>query len=266
MGRSVSARKLLVVLGALFFFGLSQFPFASQDRKPMDSGIELSGRSDKDPPPEVWHVEDATTKKRVASVDSRWGFTPLPPGQYRLSLLPAGYHPLEIPWSEVTVAPGKTATVKIDAGIELVGRSKEDRPPFQWKVYDIKSQKPVANVEERWGFTPLPPGQYRLSLLPAGYHPLEIPWSEVTVAPGKTATVKIDAGIELVGRSKEDRPPFQWKVYDIKSQKPVANVEERGDSLRYHRASTDSVSFRPVIIRSKSPGLKSPSPRARQPP
>ena len=141
----------------------------------IDAGIELMGRSKEDRPPFQWKVYDIKSQKPVANVEERWGFTPLPPGQYRLSLLPAGYHALEIPLSEVTVAPGKTATVKIDAGIELVGRSKEDRPPFQWKVYDIKSQKPVANVEERWGFTPLPPGQYKVSLLPQGYHALSFP-------------------------------------------------------------------------------------------
>ena len=193
----------------------------------MDSGIELIGRSDKEPPPQVWHVEDAKSKKKVASVDSRWGFTALPPGQYRVSLLPEGWHALEIPWGEVTVDAGKTAKVNIDAGIELVGRSRDDRPPFQWKVYDLKNQKPLANVEQRWGFTPLPPGQYRVSLLPEGYHALEIPWGEVTVDAGKTAKVNIDAGIELVGQSKEDHPPLQWEVYDLKTQKPLAHVHER---------------------------------------
>ena len=130
MGTSIAARKPLLVLGLLFFFSLGRFPAPAQDQKPMDSGIELIGRSDKEPPPQVWHVEDATTNKKVASVDSRWGFTPLPPGQYRVSLLPEGWHALEISWGEVTVDAGKTARLNIDAGIELVGRSKEDRPPF----------------------------------------------------------------------------------------------------------------------------------------
>src|SRR5208283_2139936 len=83
MGTSIAVRKPLLVLGLLFFFSLGRFPAPAQDQKPMDSGIELIGRSDKEPPPQVWHVEDATTNKKVASVDSRWGFTPLPPGQYR---------------------------------------------------------------------------------------------------------------------------------------------------------------------------------------
>ncbi len=227
MGTSIAARKPLLALGLLFFFSLGRFPAAAQDQKPMDSGIELIGRSDKEPPPQVWHLEDAKTKKKVASVDSRWGFTPLPPGQYRVSLLPEGWHALEISWGEVTVDAGKTAKVNIDAGIELVRRSREDRPPFQWKVYDLKNQKPLANVEQSWGFTPLPPGQYRVSLLPVGYHALEIPWGEVTVAAGKTARLNIDAGIELVGQSKEDHPPLQWEVYDLKTQKPLAHVHER---------------------------------------
>src|SRR5208283_524700 len=83
MGTSIAARKPLLALGLLFFFSLGRFPAAAQDQKPMGSWIELIGRSDKEPPPQVWHLEDAKTKKKVASVDSRWGFTPLPPGQYR---------------------------------------------------------------------------------------------------------------------------------------------------------------------------------------
>ncbi len=71
MGTSIAARKPLLVLGLFFFFSLGRFPATAQDQKPMDSGIELIGRSDKEPPPQVWHVEDAKTKKKVASVDSR---------------------------------------------------------------------------------------------------------------------------------------------------------------------------------------------------
>ena len=193
----------------------------------IDAGIELVGRSKEDQPPSQWEVLDLKTQKPMAHVEERWGFTPLPPGQYRVSLLPKGYHTLELPWAEVTVVAGKTATVNIDAGIELVGRSKEDQPPSQWEALDLKTRKPMAHVEERWGFTPMPPGQYRVSLLPKGYHTLELPWAEVTVVAGKTATVNIDAGIELVGRSKEDQPPSQWEALDLKTQKPMAHVEER---------------------------------------
>jgi hypothetical protein len=50
MGTSIAARKPLLVLGLLFFFSLGRFPAAAQAQKPRDSGIELSGRSDKEPP------------------------------------------------------------------------------------------------------------------------------------------------------------------------------------------------------------------------
>ncbi len=222
-----AAHRLLLLLGLLLFFSLNRVSNAIQNQKPGDSGVELVGRSDKEPPPLLWHLEDAQTNKRVTTVESRWGFAPLPPGRYRLSLLPDGYHPLELAWSEVTVSAGKTTKVIIDAGIELAGRSPEDRRPAYWEVFDLKNPKPVAHVAERFGFTPLPPGRYRLSLLPDGYHPLELAWSEVTVSAGKTTKVYIDAGIELAGRSKDDRPPLHWEVFDLKNPKPVAHVAER---------------------------------------
>ena len=131
----------------------------------------------------------------MAHVEERWGFTPLPPGQYRVSLLPKGYHTLELPWAEVTVVAGKTATVKIDSGVDLVGRAKGDRPLSQWEVLDLKTQKPVSHVEERWGFTPMPPGEYAVSGGPHAF-----PWAEVKVASGQVVTVCIPDVPERLGR------------------------------------------------------------------
>jgi hypothetical protein len=177
-------------------------PAAAQEER---TGIELAGRSDKDEPPEDWYVYDAKDKgadrKRIARVHKMWGFTKLPAGDYAVGVVPPGSSALEVTWGEVSVAEGKVTTVKIDSGIELSGRSDKDDPLRDWFAYDAKggkeNRKPAARVYSRWGFTPLPPGEYEVTVLPRGNSTIELPWTKVAVAAGKTAAVNIASGIDL---------------------------------------------------------------------
>ena len=193
------------------------------------------------------------------------GLHAVPPGQYRVSLLPKGYHTLELPWAEVTVVAGKTATVNIDAGIELVGRSKEDQPPSQWEALDLRTRKPMAHVEERWGFTPMPPGQYRVSLLPKGYHTLELPWAEVTVVAGKTATVTLMPGSSWWDGRKKISPLRSGRLSTSRPGNRWPMLRNAGASRPCRRASTGSACFRRAITRWSFPGLRSRWSRARRP-
>jgi len=57
------------------------------------------------------------------------------------------------------------------SGIELSGRSKDEPGLEYWNVYDAKTNKQVAHVYNRWGFTPLPPDRiawdwFRLAVTP----------------------------------------------------------------------------------------------------
>src|SRR5439155_23831615 len=126
----------------------------------VNSGIEVTGRFEKEPPLQYWHVDDAKTKKRLTSVHARWGFLPLPPGKYTVTIQPRDG--TELPWTTLTVTRGKTAPVTINSGIELSGKSDKDPPLENWYVQDARKkrdQEAVARVQRRWGFTPLPPGR-----------------------------------------------------------------------------------------------------------
>jgi hypothetical protein len=47
-------------------------------------------------------------------------------------------------------------------GIELGWRSLQTTPPRWWDVIDAATKQRVIRVEQRWGFTPLPPGTYHV--------------------------------------------------------------------------------------------------------
>src|SRR5208282_1614049 len=90
-------------------------------------------------------------------------------------------------------------------------------------AFDLKTQKPVAHVYERWGFTPLPPGQYRVSLLPVGYHALELPWGEVTVVAVRFPDVPERlARVMRVGRKTEkELDPVNYKKLEEEIEKAI---------------------------------------------
>ncbi len=66
---------------------------------------------------------------------------------------------MEVPWSEITLTEGKTAAVEIKSGVELVA-AKGAKPPEYWTVEDSKTRSQLAKVHQRFGSTPLPPGDY----------------------------------------------------------------------------------------------------------
>src|SRR5204862_6715867 len=100
-------------------------------------------------------------------------------------------------------------------------RSDKDQPLEDWFAYDTSagnapndSHKPAARVHQRWGFAPLPPGEYAVTVRAEGAGSKEIPWGKVTVDTDKVAALKLDSGIELVVASKDAPPPKLWSVFD----------------------------------------------------
>jgi Mg-chelatase subunit ChlD len=190
------------------------------------SGVELVGRSGGDEPPEHWEVIAKDTGKVVAHTWQRWGFTPLPPGAYAIRLLPRGHDALEIPWRDVRVEGGRATRVAVDSGVELRGRGDDAEAPEHWEAVGKDTGKVVAHTWQRWGFTPLPPGEYAIRLLPRGHEAVEVPWRDVTVEAGATARVDVGSGVEVVGRPGQEPVEF-WHVQDAKSGAPSAKVYRR---------------------------------------
>ncbi len=183
-----------------------------------DTGIELVGQTQDSPPPKYWYVFDVKdTENYLIYVDTGWGFTPLPPGEYLIKLTPGELGSTAVVWSTVKVEPGKTTIVKIDSGIELVGAAEDSPPPKYWYVFDAKDPgEYLTYVDTHWGVTPLPPGEYLIKLTPGEMGSSPIQWATVKVETGKITTIKIDSGIELVGQTEDSLPPKYWYVFDAK--------------------------------------------------
>lgn len=132
----------------------------------IDSGITISGSERWSAPPKWWFVDDAAGK-RVAQVYNRWGFTPLPPGSYRITIIPQGDRSVSIDWEVIEITDGEVSQLTLTSGIELKPGNYEGPMPDWWLVDNAEGER-VAQIKKRWGFTPLPPGQYKVEL-PFGY-------------------------------------------------------------------------------------------------
>jgi len=215
----------LFTFGVLLVSALTLFllPSASSPAFAADSGITLLGRSAQDQPPEWWFVEKAGTKERVAQVQKRWGFTRLPPGEYRLTLLLRGQQEF-VEWGPVTVDKDQVTTVKVTSGVDASGGAQQP-PPEAWFVEKAGTKERVAQVQKRWGFLPLPPGTYRLTLLLRGQQEF-VEWGPVTVDEDQVTPINAAAGIALTGGPQQP-PPEAWFVDDATTKKRVAQVQKR---------------------------------------
>jgi len=187
----------------------------------LDSGIELSGRTADEKPVYSWHVFDAAGNKEIAAVSERWGFTPLPPGEYRVKVR---QYNSTVDWAKFTVKPGEVVNLKIDSGVELSGRTADEKPVYSWHVFDAAGKKEIAMISERWGFTPLPPGEYRVKVR---QYNSTVDWAKFTVKPGEVVNLKIESGVELSGRTADEKPVYSWHVFDAAGKKEIAVVSER---------------------------------------
>src|SRR3569623_706705 len=118
---------------------------------------------------------------------------------------------MEIEWQKVKVEDGKVPNVEISSGIELLGRNDEEPAPETWYIADAETNQHVAKVHQRWGFTPLPAGEYIVGLLPQGYKAVEIEWQKVKTSEGKVSTVEVNSGIEMVEPEGAKEAP-EWII------------------------------------------------------
>src|SRR5581483_8143122 len=99
----------------------------------------------------------------------------------------------ETRYATVTVEGDRVTVVQVDSGIELAGRSPQERAPARWFAYDATSDQLVAQVDGRWGFTPLPPGKYVVSVL-QHFGEKEVRYAAVEVEAGTVTTVRVGSG------------------------------------------------------------------------
>jgi len=126
---------------------------------------------------------------------------------------------------KLPVAVGEPVIVTDDSGIELTGRTADEPPPLDWRVYDAETEEQVKRIRNRWGFAALPPGRYVVAVQQSGQD--RIRYAEVEVRAGEIACVAVDSGIELTGRTADEPPPSSWNIYDVETGERVTRVFNR---------------------------------------
>jgi hypothetical protein len=135
-----------------------------------------------------------------------------------------------VTWAEDPPAAGRT-------GVELVGRTADERTLERWTLVDEATQREVVEIRGKWGFAALPAGRYALSVLPRGSGALAVSWGSVTVEEGRTARVVLDSGVELLGRSEADKPLEHWDVIEKATGELAAHTSRPSATSRRARAS-----------------------------
>lgn len=146
----------------------------------------------------------------------------VPPGRYRVAVLPVKYHSRRLVWPEtVTIAEGKPATLRLDSTLQI-DWPKAAGPLDSWEVVPVdEPDSPVQSHRgDKWVML-VPPGRYRVAFLPVRYHSNRLVWpATITVERGKQASIKLDSGIQLAG-PKDAKPEFELQLVDVETDKVV---------------------------------------------
>lgn len=194
-------------------------------RMALETGLELTGRDEKEGVPYHWKAYPAGGGGPAVEISGRWGFTPLPPGEYQVAVV-YRYLEKEVRFPSVKVEAGKAARVALETGLELAGANEKEEAPFAWQVYPAGGGKPAAEISRRWGFTPLPPGEYQVGVV-YRYSEKEMRFPPVKVEEAKTSRVALATGLELAGGAEKEDAPFAWSVYPAGSTEPAAAIGRR---------------------------------------
>lgn len=186
------------------------------------TGIELVARPGV-ASPAYWFVEDARTGRGIKKVSGRWGFAEVPAGVYRITLV-LGSPQEFVKWGKVSVDAGAVTRVKVTSGIELSG-VPEQPPPKSLFIDPVAGGQRVAQLRGRWGFFPVPPGEYQVTLVIRGQSEF-VKWGTVTVTEDGIAPIKATSGIDLVGGLDQEAPKL-WLVENEATGRGVGQVSRR---------------------------------------
>jgi len=195
-------------------------------RATVDTGVEIAAAPGLDGPPYIWSAHLPGSDAPAMLVKGRLGFAPLPPGEYEIRLV-WQYGETEVFQSRVAVTAGAVARAVVDTGFELAADPETGGPPYIWSLRAPGSDAAAMTVKGRFGFAPVPPGEYELRVTWV-YGETEISPSRVTVLPGQVARAAVDTGVELVPPPDPEgaKAPYLWRVLAAGSGEEI--MESKG--------------------------------------
>jgi len=203
-------------------------------RVSLDTGLQLSSSMAKAP----WRIDyfrEGDKEPVQRWEEAVWGATPLPPGDYHVSIQPQQYRCLSVLWpGTVHVESGKLAKLVLDSGADFQSPAnrKDAKPPWRVTYYRQGQSDPVQQLTEAdWGVTLLPPGQYRVGFQPQQYRSREVLWTTpITIESGKITAFSLDGGISVQPGNADIKPDAPWRVsFQRRGQAdPVQQIEDSG--------------------------------------
>ena len=117
----------------------------------------------------------------------------VPPGKYQVVLRPFQFGDEQLRWpKEIEVAAEKSAVLKLDGGIRIVGPA-DAKPEFDFQIIDPAKKMTVLKRSQTWAVQLLPPGTYRVEVRSKGNGPWQVLADQVQVEGGRILEVKMPA-------------------------------------------------------------------------
>jgi uncharacterized protein (UPF0548 family) len=156
------------------------------------SGIDMQPSEESPPPDEIDFLVEGRAKPFQSWTGQKWGPQILPPGTYRVAILPQSYRSARLTWpTPVVVKENELAKLTLDSGVRIAG-PKDAKAKFQFQVLDDK-KKVIQTGSDRFGVVWLPPGKYQVQVKAGDYDPWENVGEAATVEAGKVVEVALNA-------------------------------------------------------------------------
>lgn len=150
----------------------------------------------------------------------------VPPGEYRLAILPINYKSRRVVWPQpVVVGESGVTEVTLDSGVappEALVRAME-KPPYQWAVW--RGNEVLQHAEESWEPLLVPPGGYRWSCQPVSYRSKPAKLGNVGVKAGELATPAAPAVVELRPAEWSGKPSA-WSLATPGTREPAQTMTD----------------------------------------
>lgn len=158
-------------------------------KKEIGSGVELAAGFEGQPPPYKWMVSEAGSGEPAGEPSSGWGFTPLRPGNYVVAVV-QNRDETPVPYQRVRVSEGEVLKLELSSGLALEPWSPQEEPPERWHVQKAEGKQIFAEARGRWGYLPIPPGEYTVMVRQKRDEP-ELRYPRITVRAGRVEKLHV---------------------------------------------------------------------------
>ena len=149
----------------------------------------------------------------------------LPPGDYRVAIHPSAFDSSsgKLVWPEtVHLEPNQRMILRLNSALELAIGDRYE-PLWKWEATSADGAQPLVQWNRGDLRTMLlPPGRYRVAILPTAWNQNSqtLIWPQVVeVAAGRLTRVVLNTGVELDARVDVRHPLNNWEIVDTRDPK-----------------------------------------------